>query len=200
MIHKTTALTHYTNANIPQFIVNMDKHKQNSCCVISLAAVAQADARVLILGSMPGKLSLARQQYYAHPRNAFWKIIAHLFGFNPDMSYTDKLLALQQHKLALWDVIQSCEREGSLDSNISNASIISNDFASFFAQYLHIQHIFFNGSCAYQEYHKRVQPYLAEQWQTLACTRLPSTSPAMASLTFEQKLSAWSAIKHVAEN
>jgi double-stranded uracil-DNA glycosylase len=177
--------------------VNIDKYKQS---VISLAAVAQDDARVLILGSMPGKLSLAQQQYYAHPRNAFWRIIAHLFGFNSDMSYADKLLALQQHKLALWDVIQSCERQGSLDSNISNASIINNDFSSFFADHAHIQHIFFNGSCAYQEYHKRVKPKLAQQWQALACTRLPSTSPAMASLTFEQKLSAWSVMKHVVEN
>jgi double-stranded uracil-DNA glycosylase len=177
--------------------VNIDKYKQS---VISLAAVAQDDARVLILGSMPGKLSLAQQQYYAHPRNAFWKIIAHLFGFNADMGYSNKLLALQQHKLALWDVIQCCERQGSLDSSISNASIISNDFVGFFAQHPHIKHIFFNGSCAYQAYHKRVKPQLAEQWQTLACTRLPSTSPAMASLTFEQKLSAWSVIKHVVEN
>jgi len=177
--------------------VNIGKHKKS---VISLAPIAQTDARVLILGSMPGKLSLAQQQYYAHPRNAFWKIIAHLFGFNVDLRYADKLLALQQYKLAVWDVIQCCERQGSLDSNISNASIISNDFASFFAQHPSIQHIFFNGSCAYQAYHKRVQPQLAEQWQTLACTRLPSTSPAMASLTFEQKLSAWSVIKHVVEN
>lgn len=170
---------------------------QNDCSVISLAAVASADAKVLILGSMPGQQSLARQQYYAHPHNAFWKIIANLFGFNPDASYTDKLLALQQHKLALWDVIQSCERQGSLDSQISNASIISNDFASFFVQHTQIQHIFFNGSRAYQEYHKRVMPQLAEQWQAIACTRLPSTSSAMASLRFEQKLSMWAQIKQV---
>lgn len=180
--------------------MNRDEHKQNPCSVISLAAVAQVDARVLILGSMPGKLSLAQQHYYAHPRNAFWKIIAHLFDVDLNASYADKLLALQQYNLALWDVIQSCQRQGSLDSNISNASIISNDFASFFAQHPHIQHIFFNGNCAYQEYHKRVKPQLAGRWQALECTRLPSTSPAMASLTFEQKLSAWSVIKHVVEN
>ena len=118
---------------------------QNDCSVKSLTAVAQADAQVLILGSMPGKLSLEQQQYYAHPRNAFWKIIAKLFGFNPDISYADKLLALQQHKLALWDVIQCCERQGSLDSNISNASIINNDFILFFQQHPQIKHIFFNG-------------------------------------------------------
>lgn len=163
----------------------------------SLAAVAQADAQVLILGSMPGQQSLAQQQYYAHPRNAFWKIIANLFGFNPDASYADKLLGLQQHKIALWDVIQSCHRQGSLDSKISNTSIISNDFASFFSRQPQITHIFFNGSRAYQEYQQRVKPQLSANLQSLTCTRLPSTSPAMASLTFEQKLIAWSEIKQV---
>jgi TDG/mug DNA glycosylase family protein len=162
-----------------------------------LASVGQADALVLILGSMPGKLSLAQQQYYAHPRNAFWKIIAQLFGFNADISYAEKLLALQHYKLALWDVIQSCERQGSLDSNIDNATITSNDFASFFRQHPQITHVFFNGSKAYQEYHKRVMPLLPEPWHSIACTRLPSTSPAMASLTIEQKLIAWAQIKHV---
>lgn len=162
-----------------------------------LAAVAQANARVLILGSMPSQISLAQQQYYAHPRNAFWKIIASLFGFNAEARYVDKLLALQQHHIALWDVIERCERQGSLDSNITNASIISNDFASFLAQHSQITHIFFNGSKAYQEYQKRVVPQLPEHWQTLACTRLPSTSPAMASLTFEQKLAVWMQIKQL---
>lgn len=163
----------------------------------SLAAVAQADAQVLILGSMPGRQSLAQQQYYAHPRNAFWKITANLFDFNSDASYADKLLFLQQHKLALWDVIQSCERHGSLDSNIKNISIISNDFAGFFSLHPKIKHIFFNGSLAYQQYQQRVKPQLSEVLQSLPCTRLPSTSPAMASLSFEQKLIIWSAIKQV---
>ena len=163
--------------------------------LISLAPVAASDAKILILGSMPGEKSLAQQQYYAHPRNAFWKIIATLFGFNPNLGYADKLLALQQHRLALWDVIESCERKGSLDSQINNASIISNNFAYFFSQHPQIKHIFCNGSCAYQEYQKRVIPHLAKSLQSLPCTRLPSTSPAMASLSFEQKLLAWTAIK-----
>lgn len=172
-------------------------NKQNTGNAMSLAAVAQADAQVLILGSMPGQKSLAQQQYYAHPHNTFWKILAKLFDFNPDDSYDDKLLALQEHKIALWDVIQSCERQGSLDSNISNASIISNDFANFFAQHTQIKHVFFNGSLAYQAYHKRVMPRLPTSLQNLACTRLPSTSPAMASLTFEQKLATWAQIKQI---
>jgi hypoxanthine-DNA glycosylase len=167
--------------------------------LIGFVAVAQSDAQILILGSMPSQQSLARQQYYAHPRNAFWKIMATLFDFNPDASYADKLLALQHHKLALWDVIQCCERQGSLDSNISNASIISNDFVCFFQQHPQIRHIFFNGGKAYQEYHKRVIPQLPASLQSIACTRLPSTSPAMASLRFEQKLIAWTQIIHLSE-
>lgn len=165
-----------------------------------LAAVAQPDARVLILGSMPGRLSLKRQQYYAHPRNAFWQVMAKLCGFSPEISYADKLLVLQQHQLALWDVIQSCERQGSLDSNINHASIVSNDFSGFFQQHPHIKQVFFNGSRAEQEYRKRVYPLLDEKWRTLPCTRLPSTSPAMASLTLEQKLLAWLQINQVVQH
>lgn len=128
---------------LPALMVSIDKHKPKKIgSVSSLAAVAQTDAQILILGSMPGELSLARQQYYAHPSNAFWKIMANLFDFNPDDNYADRLLALQQHKLALWDVIQSCERQGSLDSHISNASIISNNFVGFFQQHQQIKHIF----------------------------------------------------------
>jgi hypoxanthine-DNA glycosylase len=156
-----------------------------------LAFVAQSDAQVLILGSMPGQLSLERQQYYAHPRNAFWQIMANLCRFSPEISYAEKLLALQQHKLALWDVIQSCERHGSLDSNINHASVVTNDFTGFFQQHRQIHYIFFNGSRAEQEYRRRVFPSLAKQWQILPCARLPSTSPAMASLTLEQKLMVW---------
>lgn len=162
-----------------------------------LAAVAQADAQVLILGSMPGQLSLERQQYYAHPRNAFWQIMARLCDFSPEISYAEKLLALQLHQLALWDVIQSCERQGSLDSNIHHASIVTNDFADFFRQHPQIRLLFFNGSRAEQEYRKRVFPMLAEEWRALPCTRLPSTSPAMASLTLEQKLMIWEQINQV---
>ncbi|NOQ36313.1 MAG: DNA-deoxyinosine glycosylase, partial [Methylococcaceae bacterium] len=114
--------------------------------------VAKEDAKVLILGSMPSVISLGQQQYYAHPRNAFWKIMAQLFEFPENLSYADKLIALQKHQLCLWDVIASCERRGSLDSNINNQSIVNNDFAEFFKLHPQIKHIFFNGSRADQEY------------------------------------------------
>ncbi|MFZ2725561.1 MAG: DNA-deoxyinosine glycosylase [Methylococcaceae bacterium] len=161
--------------------------------------VAQSNAKILILGSMPSQLSLEKQQYYAHPRNGFWQIMARLLDFSIAMNYPEKLLALQQHHIALWDVIASCQRQGSLDSDIKQHSIISNDFALFFQHHHAIEHIFFNGNMASQEYHKRVLPNLNQRWQALPCTRLPSTSPAMASLNIEQKLLIWAEIKRVIE-
>lgn len=153
--------------------------------------VARSNAKILILGSMPSELSLEKQQYYAHPRNAFWQIMARLLGFSIDINYHEKLLALQHQHIALWDVIASCQRQGSLDSNIKQHSIIINNFELFFQHHHAIEHIFFNGNMASQEYRKRVLPNLNPRWQTLPCTRLPSTSPAMASLNIEQKLAAW---------
>lgn len=153
--------------------------------------MARSNAQILILGSMPGQLSLQQQQYYAHPRNAFWHIMANLCAFNPQISYADKLFILQQHGIALWDVIYGCQRTGSLDSQIHNASVVTNDFANFFPQHPYIQHIFFNGSRAQHDYHKRVLPQLTQPWRSLPSTRLPSTSPALASLTLAQKLVMW---------
>ncbi len=159
------------------------------------APVARDDASVLILGSMPSVVSLQQYEYYAHPRNAFWKIIARLFEFPDNLSYQKRLHELQKHGLSLWDVIQSCERRGSLDSNINAQSVIGNDFAAFFERHPHIGHLFFNGSRAEQEYLRRVLPELPERLQQLPRTRLPSTSPAMASLSFEQKLHSWKQVK-----
>ena len=92
--------------------------------------VAGNDATVLILGSMPGKESLKQHQYYAHPQNAFWKIMGELVGAHPDLPYPQRLHALTNARIALWDVLETCERQGSLDSDIQNET--ANDFASFF--------------------------------------------------------------------
>ncbi len=159
------------------------------------SAIAEENAKVLILGSMPSEKSLEKHQYYAHPRNAFWKIIEKLFAIPFENQYQDRLKALTKQQIALWDVIQSCEREGSLDSSIKNHSVISNDFASFFQQYSKIEHVFFNGSRAEKEYKQRVLTTLPLKFQKTPTTRLPSTSPAMATLNFEQKLAAWKALK-----
>ena len=94
--------------------------------------VADSNSEILILGSMPGRESLAAEQYYAHRRNAFWKIMSDLLGFDPDSSYGTRLQELKTARIALWDVLQSCTRVGSLDSSIDAGSITVNDFQSFF--------------------------------------------------------------------
>ena len=156
--------------------------------------IAAADARILILGSMPSRESLAKQQYYAHPRNAFWPTVTTLLQADAGLDYAARCSLLREHQIALWDVLSGCERDGSLDSAIRNASIEVNDFAAFFARHRGIRRVFFNGARAQQEYRRRVLPTLAGTARKLELLRLPSTSPAMASLSREQKRRAWSVI------
>ena len=156
--------------------------------------VASDDAKILILGSMPGERSLEMQQYYAYPQNAFWYIMERLLALPPGLSYPKKIAQLKQNRIALWDVLMGCRRDGSLDSSIENDSIVINDFEAFFQQYTGIKCIFFNGAKAEQEYRRRVLPQLSDRYRHLNAYRLPSTSPAMATLNREQKLAAWSVI------
>ena len=153
----------------------------------SFAPISNADARVLILGSMPGKKSLEQNQYYAHPSNAFWKIIGELVGAKPDIPYEQRLRILKFSGIALWDVLASCERKTSLDTHIKKES--ANDFASFFARHPHITQVFFNGSKAEQCFRKFVQDKLV--LPPLKFCRLPSTSPAHAGMSYADKLLAW---------
>lgn len=153
--------------------------------------IAGTQATTLILGSMPGELSLRKHQYYANRHNAFWRIMASLFGFTHDTPYATRTRILSQHGIALWDVIQRCKRHGSLDSAIDTPSIVANDFVSFYRKHPWIRRVFFNGTKAEQEYRKRVLPGLPDMVSGIVYTRLPSTSPAMAQLSFEQKLAVW---------
>jgi len=149
---------------------------------------------VLILGSMPGKASLAANQYYAHPRNAFWKITSALLDFDPDAPYSKRLESLIRHRVALWDVLQACTRESSLDSDIVESSIVPNRFQEFFDSHRDIAAILFNGARAEQMYRRHVLPEIGEASRSLYSARLPSTSPAHASVSFAQKLDAWRAV------
>ncbi|OQW42113.1 MAG: DNA-deoxyinosine glycosylase [Proteobacteria bacterium SG_bin4] len=155
----------------------------------SFAPVAGSHARILILGSMPGEASLAAKQYYAHQRNAFWRIMAPLLQIQADAAYCHKLAAFQTSPFALWDVLKSCKRTGSLDSSIETGTQRINDFQTFFTQHPAITHIFFNGGKAEACFMR----YVLYQYDygSLQLTRLPSTSPANARLSFEDKVKIW---------
>lgn len=157
----------------------------------SFAPIAGPGARVLILGSMPGRASLEAQQYYAYPHNAFWPIMAALLDFDPELPYAARTEALVARGIALWDVLHTCEREGSLDSSIVETSIVPNDFAEFFREHGGVRTVFFNGTKAEAAFWRYVLPQLERDAIELETTRLPSTSPAHASLRFKQKLASW---------
>jgi double-stranded uracil-DNA glycosylase len=158
----------------------------------SFAPIANEKARVLILGSMPGVASLRAAQYYAHPRNLFWRMMAELIALDPESAYEQRVSALTSARIAVWDVLHSCARAGSLDSNIDKTTQTPNDFQAFFAVHLNIRHVFFNGSAAEKIYRSSVLPILKAQ--PIEYMRLPSTSPANASIPFERKLEAWKSI------
>jgi len=156
------------------------------------APAARGDARLLILGSMPGVASLAAAQYYAFPRNAFWKIMGDLFAAGPELDYQSRLQKLNENHIALWDVIEACHRPGSLDSAISEDGLATNDFNSFFVQHPQITRVYFNGQKAAGLFKKKVAPGLKGHYEYLT---LPSTSPAYAAKNYKAKLEAWSVLK-----
>ncbi len=159
---------------------------------IGFPPVAAADARVLILGSLPGRTSLAMSQYYAQAHNGFWRIMEALFGAGPALPYEQRLERLIARRVAVWDVLAAGERAGSLDSSIVGASIVVNDFPLFFAEHRALELVCFNGAKAAELYRRKVLPTLAPSIAALPRRVLPSTSPAYASLRFAEKLARWS--------
>ena len=156
-----------------------------------LPPIENPSARVLILGSMPGEASLRAGQYYAHPQNLFWRILGEVVGFDRDVPYDDRLRMLVAADIALWDVIASCHRKGSLDSDIAADSLQPNDFAAFFATHREIECVLFNGAKAEASFRRHVVPSL--EARVITYLRLPSTSPANASVSYARKLAAWRA-------
>ena len=157
--------------------------------------IADRHARILILGSLPGQVSLRQQQYYAQPRNAFWAIMGRLFDAGPERSYDELARRLIENGVALWDVCAAAHRPGSLDTDIRTASVVPNDFAAFIASHPNIRLIAFNGSKAAELYRRTVLSGLPGDMRAIRCETLPSTSPAHASMTFEDKLARWSIVK-----
>ena len=151
---------------------------------LSFPPVWRPDARVLILGSMPGEESLRQQQYYAYRHNAFWRILGELCGFAPALPYPERLAALQEHRIALWDVLRSCRRDGSLDSDIRDA--LPNDIQGLAARTPELRLILCNGGASAQYYRRHFGKTIA-----IPMRRLPSTSPAAAAIPYAAKLHAW---------
>jgi double-stranded uracil-DNA glycosylase len=155
----------------------------------SFAPVIGAGAHILILGSMPGTASLAAHQYYAHPYNQFWNIFGQLCGAGRELPYAERLQRLTSHGFALWDVLHSCVREGSLDSAIEHHTAVPNDIPGLLHRYPSVTRICCNGGTA----HTALLRYFGEELRALGTEvrRLPSTSPANASYRPARKLSAW---------
>ncbi len=144
---------------------------------------------------MPSVTSLSKTQYYAHPRNCFWFIMESLFSEEQNLDYQQRVQLLHDNDIAVWDVLRNCKRSGSLDSAIEKNSMVANNFNAFFESYPSIKYIFFNGAKSQQEYLKQVQPTLLPHYQQLQYHKLPSTSPAMATLKPIEKLEFWSVLK-----
>jgi hypoxanthine-DNA glycosylase len=160
-----------------------DSTSSPSPLLIGLAPVIAADTRVLILGSFPGAQSLAAQQYYAHPRNAFWKLVGALVDEDLyHLPYDERLPRLLAHRFGLWDVLAACEREGSLDSAIRKPA--ANDFDRLRHLCPQLETVGFNGQAS----GKFAPQFEQAGYRTVV---LPSSSPAHMAMTFEQKLDVW---------
>jgi double-stranded uracil-DNA glycosylase len=157
--------------------------------------VSRKDARTLVLGSLPGRKSLEQQQYYAHPQNAFWKLMAAIFETEPTADYEQRKTLLIRNHVALWDVFAAAERPGSLDSDIVHATAEANDFREFFRSHPQIRRVFFNGKKSEEIFRRRVLPQLATEFPQITYEGLPSTSPANAGPSFAEKLARWRVIR-----
>lgn len=159
---------------------------------VSFPPVAGPGCRVLVLGSMPGVASLAAEQYYAHPRNAFWPILYSLWEAGPPGDYRERLAFAMSHRVAIWDVIRCCRREGSADASIRDA--VPNDFGAFFSEYRQVHTVFFNGRYAQSLFLREAAGAAGNRRMVL----LPSTSPAY-TLSVDAKLAAWRVLRTAAE-
>ncbi len=156
----------------------------------SFPPIVKSNAKILILGTMPGKTSLEINEYYGYKHNIFWKIMFELFETKYSIDYIIKQKLIKNNNIALWDTLKYCERKGSLDSNIKNEE--SNDFKTFFSEYMNIKHVLFNGKASYNYFKKHVG--FKKEFNYHA---LPSTSPANAGMNYKTKLQHWSIIKDI---
>lgn len=149
---------------------------------------------------MPSETSLLKQEYYGHNQNSFWPIMGALFGAGPELPYDQRKKILTDQGIAVWDVLQSCSRQGSLDANIKSETIKVNNFPNLFASYRGIKHIFFNGGTAETLFRRHCLPICKSVGLSFELLRLPSTSPAHASLKLADKIARWQAVKSLVSN
>lgn len=166
----------------------MGRSRSRSELLHGLDPIVTADARVLILGNMPSAMSLASGEYYGNPRNAFWRITGEILGFDATAPYSDRVAALQAGRVAVWDVLRSCRRVGSLDSAVEPDSMAPNDFGALFDEFPAIERIVFNGAAAERNFTR-----LVGSEPPRPALRLPSTSPAQ-TMGYADKLTAWRVI------
>lgn len=155
----------------------------------SFPPIINCESRILILGSMPGAESLVTNEYYAFDRNQFWKLIFDIFDEDYTSNYEKKKKILLDNKLAVYSVIQSCKRKGSLDSNIKEEKI--NDFKTLFSKYKNIKFLCFNGNKSYDSFIKNVEKSVYKGKKLL---KFPSSSPAY-TIPYNNKFNKWKVIK-----
>ncbi|WP_425480203.1 DNA-deoxyinosine glycosylase [Xanthomonas cassavae] len=161
----------------------------------SLPAHIPNDCRVLVLGSMPGNVSLHAAMYYAHPRNRFWPLMQELLGIYAGLAYPARLQALADCKVGLWDVIGQCERHGSLDSAIVADSIVVNPLPVLLTTLPQLRLVACNGAAAMQAWRRHVQPLLSAHARAVPVLALPSTSPANAAWSLPRLCAAWQPLR-----
>lgn len=153
----------------------------------SFEAIVNENTKILILGTIPGIASLNNQEYYGNPRNHFWRIIFNHYKIEDSpIIFEEKIKFLLSKNLGLWDVLKSCERQGSLDIAIKNQT--ENDFDSFFEKYTNIKTLIFNGKESHRFFYKKYG-----QIKGITYYVMPSTSPAN-TMTFTNKLQLWSTV------
>lgn len=161
----------------------------------ALEDIADQYSRVLILGSLPGQKSLDLQAYYAHPQNQFWRMLSAVYQEQAPLKFDERKLYLLRHRLALWDVLHSADRDGSLNSAIRNP--VPNNIVSFLKRYPAVSAIAINGTTAGKLFEKHIAPELSAAGLVVTTAVLPSTSPA-ATRAFDEKLAEWRAFLQAA--
>ena len=153
------------------------------------------EAHTLILGTLPSQQSLVKQQYYGHPRNAFWPIMGELFAAGPKTPYAERTQLLSGHGIAVWDVLKSGHRPGSMDAAIDVGSAMPNDFASLSTDHPELTLVCFNGQAAGRLFRDLVPDEVQELLGAVRFITMPSTSPAYAAMSFSDKLKQWAIIR-----